>query len=160
KFHRPRGVFSCGVEEPNALVQLGEGARLVPSCRAPTIELHSGLEARSQEGWPSVRFDFGRTLDFTAPLWSAGFYNKTFMWPKWPTYEGIIRRLAGLGHAPSERDPDRYEVAHLHCDTLVVGAGRTGMCAALDAARAGARVVLVEQDSVLGGRASWDGSAI
>lgn len=100
KFHRPRGIFSCGPEEPNALVQLGEGARITPSARAPIVELTAGLTARSQEGWPSVRFDIGRVLDATAPLWSAGFYNKTFIWPSWHTYEPIIRRLAGMGRAP------------------------------------------------------------
>jgi sarcosine oxidase, subunit alpha len=160
KYHRPRGIYSSGIEEPNALVRLGEGARAVPSVRAPTIELTEGLEARSQEGWPAVGFDLGRGLDAVAPLWSAGFYNKTFIWPKWHTYEGVIRRLAGLGRAPSERDPDRYEVTNLHCDLLVVGGGRAGLCAALDAARAGSRVVLAEQDRDLGGEIAWDGSGI
>jgi sarcosine oxidase subunit alpha len=160
KFHRPRGIFSCGMEEPNALVQLGEGARVLPSCRAPTIELHEGLDCRAQEGWPSLNFDVGRVLDFTARLWSAGFYNKTFIWPSWHTYEGLIRRLAGLGRAPRDRDPDRYAVVNHHCDTLVIGGGRSGICAALDAARAGARVVLVEQDFSLGGRVAWDEATI
>jgi sarcosine oxidase, subunit alpha len=160
KFHRPRGIYSCGMEEPSALVQLGRGARKTPTCRAPTIELHEGLEAFSQAGWPSVRFDLGRAFDFTAPLWSAGFYNKTFIWPKWRLYEGIIRQLAGLGRAPSERDPDRYDVGNIHCDMLVVGGGRSGLTAALEAARAGARVVLVEQQQVLGGRVAWDGSRV
>ena len=160
KFHRPRGIFSCGLEEPNALVQVGEGARVIPSSRAPVIELHEGLIARSQEGWPSVKLDLGRVLDLTAPLWAAGFYNKSFIWPSWHTYEGLIRRLAGLGHAPRERDPDRYEVVNHRCDVLVVGGGRAGLCAALDSARAGARVILCEQDRELGGQAAWDGSRV
>ena len=160
KFHRPRGIFSCGIEEPNALVQVGAGARAIPSCRAPVIELHEGLEAQSQEGWPSVNLDVGRVLDFLAPLWAAGFYNKTFIWPNWRTYEGLIRCLAGLGQAPRERDPDRYEVTNHHCDVLVVGGGRAGLCTALDSARAGARVVLAEQDDELGGLAAWDESRI
>src|ERR1700722_11848255 len=160
KFHRPRGIFSCGVEEPNGLLQLGLGAQAIPSARAPVVELTQELQANSQAGWPSVEFDVGRALDLVAPLWSAGFYNKTFMWPSWHTYEPIIRRMAGLGRAPSERDPDRYEVGNLHCDVLVVGGGIAGLKAALDAGRAGARVVLVEQDHRLGGEAVWRGAVI
>jgi sarcosine oxidase, subunit alpha len=158
KFHRPRGIFSCGFEEPHGLVQLGAGAHAVPSERAPMIELYQDLEASSQSGWPSVGLDFGRALDLVAPLWSAGFYNKTFIWPSWHAYEGVIRRLAGLGRSPRERDPSRYEIRNASCDVLVVGAGIAGLSAALDAARAGARVILAEQDSVPGGRAFWDGS--
>jgi sarcosine oxidase subunit alpha len=160
KFHRPRGVYSCGVEEPNALLRVGTGAHAVPSARAPVIELTDCLEAFSQEGWPSLRCDVGRILDCVAPLWSAGFYNKTFIWPGWHVYEGTIRRLAGLGRAPQTSDPDRYEVCNLHCDVLVVGGGTAGLEAALEAARGGERVVLVEQDGALGGQASWDGSVI
>ena len=160
KFHRPRGIFSCGVEEPNALLQLDSGARAVPCVRAPLVELTDGLEARSQEGWPSANFDMGRTLDLTAPLWAAGFYNKTFIWPSWAPYEGIIRHLAGLGSAPREGDPDRYEVSNLHCDVLVVGGGAAGITAALEAGQTGARVVLVEQERALGGQVAWDGSNV
>jgi sarcosine oxidase subunit alpha len=160
KFHRPRGIFTCGIEEPNALLAVGDGDRVIPSERAPMIELTDGLTARSQGGWPSVQFDIGRLLDGLAPLWAAGFYNKTFISPSWHLYEGTIRRLAGLGHAPREADPDRYELRNLHCDLLVVGGGRAGLCAALDSARAGARVVLAEQDSQFGGELAWDGSTI
>src|SRR5687767_287865 len=100
KFHRPRGVFSAGIEEPHALVQLDSGARTLPSARATLVPLLEGLEARSQSGWPSVSFDALRALDFVAPLFAAGFYNKTFIWPSWHTYEPIIRKLAGLGRSP------------------------------------------------------------
>jgi sarcosine oxidase subunit alpha len=160
KFHRPRGVFSCGVEETGGLLQVGNGARAIPSARATLVELTRGLQARSQAGWPSVNFDFGRSLDWLAPLWAAGFYNKTFIWPSWHTYEPIIRRLAGLGRAPNERDPDRYEVGNLHCDVLVIGGGVAGLRAALEAGQAGARVVLVEQDHQFGGEALWSGAMI
>jgi sarcosine oxidase, subunit alpha len=158
KFHRPRGLFTCGIEEAHGLVQLGDGDRVIPSARAPMVELTPQLEARSQSGWPSLNLDVGRVLDFTAPLWAAGFYNKTFIWPRWHTYEGIIRSMAGLGRAPAEPDPDRYEVGNLHCDVLVVGAGSAGLAAAQDAARSGANVVLVDQDRELGGKAIWDGT--
>jgi sarcosine oxidase subunit alpha len=151
KFHRPRGIFSCGNEEPNGLVQLGHGRGTTLSSRAPLIELQEGLEAHSQEGWPSVRFDVMRALDFVAPLWGAGFYNKTFIWPSWHTWEPLIRRMAGSGHAPSGEDPDRYDLRNLHAEVLVIGGGRAGLNAALQAAREGARVALVDENPALGG---------
>jgi len=155
KFHRPRGVFSCGMEEPNALLQLSEGARTVPSARATLTPLYDGLRAKSQSGWPNVRFDVLRIFDRVAPLFAAGFYNKTFMWPSWHWYEPMIRRLAGLGRAPVLPDPDRYEVRNAHCDVLVVGGGAAGLAAALAAARSNLDVWLVEQQSELGGWARW-----
>lgn len=155
KFRRPRGVYSSGVEEPNAFVQLGEGASTVTSARATLIELEEGLQARSltRRG-----FDFGRVLDFTAPLWAAGFYNRTFIWPNWHTYEPFIRRMAGFGNAPDQADPDRYDTRNLHCDVLVIGGGAAGLDAANEAAQNGASVVLVEQSGELGGRGAWNGS--
>lgn len=160
KFHRPRGVYSCGVEEPNALVRIGSGARVLPSARSTLIELHEGIEAFSNSGWPNLHWDLGRVLDFTAPLWAAGFYNKTFIWPSWHAYEWLVRRMAGSGHAPPEPDPDRYDVRNLHCDTLVIGGGGAGLRAANAAAQAGSRVVLVDQGMQLGGRCSWNGSKV
>jgi sarcosine oxidase subunit alpha len=157
KFHRPRGVFSAGVEEPNALVQLGSGAAAVPSARAPLVELYEGLAAHSCAGWPSLGFDFGRVLDFAAPLWAAGFYNKTFIWPSWHAYEWLIRRMAGFGRAPTGPDPDRYETRNIHCDVLVVGGGEAGLRAASAEAASGSRVLLADQGRQLGGRAAWDG---
>jgi sarcosine oxidase subunit alpha len=152
KFHRPRGILSAGAEEPNALVTIGDGARLDPIARATLVRVHDGLAARPQNCWPSLRFDVGRMLDFVAPLWPAGFYNKTFIWPSWHVYEDIIRRTAGLGEAPTEADPDRYDVANASGDLLVIGGGATGLAAAQLAARAGASVILVEQDAEFGGR--------
>jgi sarcosine oxidase subunit alpha len=159
KFHRPRGIYTAGFEEPNALVQLGEGARTVPAARATVTDILPGLAARSLSGLPGVNFDLGRVLDFMKPLWAAGFYNKTFIWPGWHSYEGLIRRMAGLGAAPLARDPDRYETEHLHCDVLVVGAGRSGIEAALAAASSGARVILVEQDRAVGGSGLREGAS-
>ncbi len=160
KFHRPRGVYAAGIEEPNALVQLHAGAHAIPSVRAPVIQLQAGLRARSQAGWPSVSFDLLRALDFAASLFAAGFYNKTFMWPSWHLYEPAMRELAGLGRTPTEPDPDRYEVRNLHCEVLVVGAGVAGLTAAASAAATGERVVLADQDTVFGGTSRWDGSSI
>jgi sarcosine oxidase subunit alpha len=160
KYHRPRGVFSSGIEEPNALLQLHRGARSIASERATMVELKEGLEAYPQSGWPSVRWDAARVFDLTAPLWAAGFYNKAFIWPSWHVYESLVRRMAGLGRAPDGADPDYYDVRNLHCDVLVVGGGVAGISAGIAAGGAGARVLLVEQQSALGGQCAWDGAAI
>lgn len=146
KYHRPRGVLAAGVEEPNALVTLGRGAQLEPNARATMIPVRDGLEVRAQNAWPSVGLDLGRVFDFTAALWPAGFYNKTFTWPSWHFYEPVIRRTAGLGKPPRLPDPSRYETVNAHCDLLIVGAGPAGLLAAKTAVRAGLTVILAEQD--------------
>jgi sarcosine oxidase subunit alpha len=153
KYHRPRGIFSAGAEEPSALVQLGEGGRSEPNLRATQIELHDGLVAESQNRWPSLDVDFGSLTSLAAPLLPAGFYYKTFMWPRglWRTYEHFIRRMAGMGKAPAVPDPDRYQRMNAHCDVLVAGGGPTGLMAALVAGRAGARVILADEQSEFGG---------
>jgi len=152
KLHRPRGVFSIGPEEPNALVTLGRGAELEPSARATMIPVRDGLEVRAQNAWPGVRFDLGRTLDRTAGLWHAAFYHKTFKWPSWDFWERWIRRAAGIANPPRERDPARYDATHAHCDLLIVGGGPSGLLAAQVASRAGLSVILAEQDFECGGR--------
>jgi sarcosine oxidase subunit alpha len=156
KYHRPRGILAAGSEEPNALVELRTGSRREPNTRATTAELYDGLDAASQNRWPSLAVDLLAINSIAAPLLSAGFYYKTFMWPAafWEKlYEPLIRRTAGLGRASGESDPDHYEKAFLHCDVLVVGGGPAGLMAALAAGRAGAlRVVLCEEDFRLGGR--------
>ena len=155
KYHRPRGILTAGPEEPNALVELRTGARREPNTRATTAELYDGLIATSQNRWPSLRFDLMAVNSLIAPILSAGFYYKTFMWPAsfWEkVYEPLIRRAAGLGRASGQEDPDGYEKAFLHCDVLVVGGGPAGLMAALAAGRTGARVVLCDEDFRLGGR--------
>lgn len=112
KYHRPRGIFSAGAEEPSALVQLRpkNGARTEPNVRATTQELYDGLVATSQNCWPSVRFDIGAINNVVSRVIPAGFYYKTFMWPPtprwWLRYEHAIRRVAGMGRAANESDPD------------------------------------------------------
>ncbi|KPD12713.1 sarcosine oxidase subunit alpha family protein [Phaeobacter sp. 11ANDIMAR09] len=155
KYHRPRGILTAGSEEPNALVTLGTGAVQDPNIRATTQELYEGLEARSQNCWPGVEFDIGAVNNLMAPFLSAGFYYKTFMWPAafWEKlYEPLIRRAAGLGALSGETDTDSYEKAFAFCDLLVVGSGPAGLMAALTAGRAGADVLLLEEDRDLGGR--------
>ncbi|MDF2370214.1 MAG: sarcosine oxidase subunit alpha family protein [Rhizobiaceae bacterium] len=155
KYHRPRGAFTAGSEEPNALVELRSGARREPNTRATIAELFDGLEAQSQNRWPSLAFDAMGINDLFAPFLTAGFYYKTFMWPKafWEkVYEPIIRRAAGLGRLSMQPDPDAYDKGFLHCDLLIVGSGPAGLAAALTAGRAGARIILADEDFALGGR--------
>jgi sarcosine oxidase, subunit alpha len=155
KYHRPRGILSAGAEEPNALVTIDRGAgRVTPNLRATQVELYDGLEARSQNRFPSLRFDLGALAGLAAPLLSAGFVYKTFMGPKplWKhLYEPIIRRAAGLGRAPVDPDPDRYLYQYAHCELLIVGGGAAGIAAALGASATGARVILCDEQAELGG---------
>ena len=153
KYHRPRGIVGSGVEEPNALVQLGTGAQTLPNYVATQIELYDGLEASSVNCWPSVGFDLRAVNGLISRFLPPGFYYKTFMWPRsfWPLYERQLRKAGGLGVAPTEPDTDRYDKMNAHCDVLVVGSGPAGVAAALEAGRAGARVILVDEQQELGG---------
>ena len=154
KYHRPRGFIGAGVDEPNAQVQLYDGSKTEPNAIATTIELVEGLVAKSQNCWPSVSFDFGAINNFLSKFFPAGFYYKTFMWPKsfwYKIYEPIIRKAAGLGVAPLKPDPDRYEHKFEYCDILIVGSGPAGLSSALAAAKNGARVILAEDKPRFGG---------
>ena len=155
KYHRPRGPMTSGSEEPNAIVELREGARKEPNTRATTAELFDGLKANSQNRWPSLAFDMMAINDRFSQFLTAGFYYKTFMWPAafWEKiYEPIIRKAAGLGTLSYQPDPDSYDKGFLHCDLLVIGAGPSGLAAALTAGRAGAQVIIADEDFLLGGR--------
>ncbi len=154
KYHRPRGIMTAGSEEPNAIVQLHNNtSRTEPNVRATEIEIYEGLEATSQNCWPSVNFDIGGINNFLSPILPAGFYYKTFMWPAsfWEKYEYFIRKSAGLGKSPTEADPDIYEHRYIHCDVLIIGAGISGIMAAKTAAKNGFKTVLVDEKSYLGG---------
>ncbi|MDM3871383.1 sarcosine oxidase subunit alpha [Porticoccus sp. W117] len=153
KYGRPRGIVGHGAEEPNAIVQLGSGAQTVPNLRATQVELYEGLEAHSVGGWPSVDFDVREVLGFMGKMMPPGFYYKTFMRPQnlWHFYERWIRKAAGLGKAPLESDPDCYDKLNQNCDVLVVGAGPAGLAAASAAARAGARVIIADEQQEFGG---------
>ncbi|MBS0235449.1 MAG: sarcosine oxidase subunit alpha family protein [Proteobacteria bacterium] len=163
KYHRPRGILTAGSEEPNALVELRTGARREPNTRATVAELYSGLEAKSQNRFPSLSLDLLSINGLLSPVFSAGFYYKTFMWPAsfWEkVYEPMIRRAAGLGRAANEADPDIYDKANAFCDVLVIGSGPAGLMAALSAARAGARLILTDESFAFGGRLLSDVTTI
>ncbi|MGI3210323.1 sarcosine oxidase subunit alpha family protein [Roseovarius tibetensis] len=163
KYHRPRGIFTAGSEEPNALVELRRGAAQEPNTRATTAELFDGLEARSQNHRGPLGFDLMAVTDLLSPFLAAGFYYKTFMWPRafWEKlYEPAIRAAAGLGRLSGQNDPDIYDKGYLHCDLLVIGSGPAGLMAARTAARAGARVILADEDFLMGGRLNAETLAV
>ena len=163
KYHRPRGIIAAGSEEPNALVELREGARREPNSRATMTELFDGLVARSQNRFPSLGFDLMAVNDRLSAFFGAGFYYKTFMWPKafWErVYEPLIRHAAGLGALSGEPDPDVYDRGFRHCDLLVIGGGPAGLMAALTAGRAGAEVILVDEDFRPGGRLTMERESV
>ena len=154
KYHRPRGFIGAGVDEPNAKVQLYNGDETEPNAVATEVELVEGLVAKSQNCWPSVSFDVGAINNLFNKFLPAGFYYKTFMWPKnfwYKIYEPIIRKAAGLGVASLKPDPDRYEHKYEYCDVLVAGSGPSGLASALAAAKNGARVILAEDKPRFGG---------
>jgi sarcosine oxidase, subunit alpha len=154
KYHRPRGILTAGAEEPNAIIAVGEGARYTPNLRATQVELYDGLIAVSQNRFPSLAFDLGAIAEAAAPLLPAGFYYKTFIWPRtaWhKLYEPAIRAMAGLGRAPMAADEARYASRFAHCDVLIVGGGPAGIAAAVAAAEAGGRVILCDEQAELGG---------
>ncbi|WP_375266891.1 sarcosine oxidase subunit alpha family protein [Planktotalea sp.] len=155
KYHRPRGVLTAGSEEPNALISVYRGSDVEPNVRATVQEIYEGLVVRSQNAWPSLGFDALAVNDFAAPFLSAGFYYKTFMWPRafWEKlYEPVIRRAAGLGGLSGTSNDAEYEKAYAFCDVLIIGAGPAGLMAALQAGRAGVDVILADEDRQAGGR--------
>ncbi len=160
KYHRPRGILSAGAEEPNALLDVSrDAARRQPNVRATVQEVFDGMKVESQNRWPSLAFDVGGLNDLMSPFFAAGFYYKTFMWPKaaWHAiYEPFIRRAAGLGVTPTEADPDHYASRYAHCDVLVIGAGVAGLSAALAAAKAGAKVIICDEQPEVGGALRYE----
>jgi sarcosine oxidase, subunit alpha len=154
KYHRPRGIVAGGAEEPNAIVQIGVGGRTLPNYRATQVELYEGLSATSVNSWPSLEFDLLALNGRLSRFLPAGFYYKTFMWPRsfWRKYEHYIRKSSGLGVAPSEPDPDRYEKRDAHFDVVVIGGGPSGLAAALESGKRGARILLVDDQAEFGGR--------
>lgn len=163
KYHRPRGIVASGPEEPNALVGLGTGSKFEPNQRATTTELFEGLHSKSQNAWPSLEFDIGGINRIMSRVFPAGFYYKTFIFPRFAwkhIFEPFIRKAAGLGSAPTEKDADKYEYFYAHVDVLIIGGGTSGLAAALEVGRSGAKVLVLEQKNTWGGRAPVDGVVI
>ena len=154
KYHRPRGFFGAGVDEPNAKLQILLNGHSEPNVNATEFELVEGIEATSQNCWPSVKFDVGAMNNFLSKFFPAGFYYKTFKWPKsfWhKVYEPFIRKAAGFGIASLEKDKERYEHKYEYCDLLVTGSGPAGLSSAYAAAKNGAKVILAEDKPRFGG---------
>ncbi len=155
KYARPRGIMTAGIDEPNAVLQLG-GTRSTqtPNVRATEQMLYDGLVCSSVNGWPSTDFDaMGLLGKVGGEVMGPGFYYKTFMYPAsfWMTYEAVIRKAAGLGRSPTMPDPETYDHMNHHTDVMVVGAGPAGLCAALAAAKTGVDVLLVDLQPEAGG---------
>ena len=163
KYHRPRGIIAAGVEDANGKVQLYKDDITEPNVNVTEVELVNGLRIESQNCWPSVSFDVWAINNFLNRFFPAGFYYKTFMWPKsfwYKVYEPIIRKAAGMGTASLKSDPDRYDHQYEHCDILVVGSGPSGISSALAAAKNGARVILAEDKARFGGSLLTDNVTI
>jgi sarcosine oxidase subunit alpha len=161
KYHRPRGIMTAGSEEPNAIVQVNnKTAYTEPNVRATEIEIHEGLEASSQNCWPSVQFDIGGINNILSPFLPAGFYYKTFMWPAsfWEKYEYVIRHSAGLGKSPKVADPDIYDHKYIHCDVLIIGAGIAGIMAAKTAAKNNFKTLILDEKAEIGGTTIYQNS--
>jgi methylglutamate dehydrogenase subunit C len=160
KYRRLRGLLALGPEEPNALLTVGEAPECIPNVPAPVVRVEPGMRLYSQNRWPSLRIDIASLLRLGAGFWGAGFYYKTFMWPSWKFYEGLIRRLAGLGSAPGSCNLPPAKVHHRDADVIIAGAGAAGLHAALAAVRLNQRVILCEREPVLGGELSFETAII
>ena len=161
KYHRPRGIMTAGSEEPNAIVQVGNDKAITePNVRATEIEIYDGLEATSQNCWPSVNFDIGGMNNLLSHFLPAGFYYKTFMWPAsfWKKYEYFIRHSAGLGKSPTKPDTDIYDHRYIHCDVLVIGAGISGIMAAKTSAQNNFKTLLLDEKTEIGGTTIYQNS--
>ena len=159
KYHRPRGIVAAGPEEPNALFETGSGSTFEPNQRATTTKLVDGLQVKSQNHWPTLEFDIGVINSVLARFLPAGFYYKTFIHPRFAwkhIFEPIIRRAAGLGSAPTEKDSESYEHFYAHVDLLIIGGGIAGITAARAAMKSGLKILIAEQNDYWGGRASID----
>ena len=161
KYHRPRGLWGAWTEEPNAIVDVTRHGKTTPNLRATTEALDNDMAVRSVNAAPNAAADRAALIDKLAPMLPAGFYYKTFLWPRWEAFEGSIRAMAGLGRVdPNHRPPADNPQFNARCDLLVVGAGPAGLAAASAAARAGRIVFLVDDHAEIGGQLVHRGGAI
>ena len=152
KYHRPRGLYTCGIEEPNGIVQI-LNEHNEPNTRATVKQIYEGIRVNSQNRWPSLNLDVGSINNLLSPMFSAGFYYKTFMVPNgfWKRiYEPIIRRTAGLGKPPKEFRSKSIHQNH-NVDIVIIGGGLSGLITARKLINTQYDVLLLEQDSFLGG---------
>ncbi|MPY85258.1 MAG: FAD-dependent oxidoreductase [Actinophytocola sp.] len=153
KYHRPRGLLTASFHDPGCMVQVGDE----PNVRGAHRLAEPGMAVSSQNTWPSLTFDVKAINGYLGRFLTAGFYYKTFMKPEflWPTYQKILRGFVHAGEISPDTPHDYYDKRYAHPDVLVAGGGPAGMSAALAAARAGASVMLVEDEHQLGGHLRW-----
>ncbi|GAA1798667.1 FAD-dependent oxidoreductase [Planosporangium flavigriseum] len=153
KYHRPRGLLTASFHDPGCMVQVDDE----PNVRGAHRLVEQGMRVSSQDTWPSLRFDVKATNRYVGRFLSAGFYYKTFMKPEflWPAYQKVLRRFVHAGAISPNTPHEYYDKRYAHPDVLIAGGGPAGMAAAVAAARAGARVLLVEEEHQLGGHLRW-----
>jgi len=160
KYHRPRGLYGAGVEEPNAIVDLAWGDRHDPNARATLVDLLPGMAARGINAWPNVRHDAHGLIDLAHAFLPSGFYYKTFKSPSWQRWEPMIRRMAGLGTLRPTADTRHFDTRHAQVDVLVIGGGAAGLAAARAAAASGLSVMLADDRPHWGGLLGWHDGTI
>ncbi|HZZ63743.1 MAG TPA: 2Fe-2S iron-sulfur cluster-binding protein [Roseiarcus sp.] len=161
KFRRPRGIWGAWIEEPNAIVNVTRSGRTTPNLRATTEALENDLAVRPVNAWPTAAQDRAALVDKLSAFMPSGFYYKTFLWPRWETFEPAIRAMAGLGIIdPDHRPPADNPHFNARCDVLVVGGGPAGLAAAAAAAGGGEVVLLIEDHADVGGQLVHRGGTI
>ncbi len=154
KYHRPRGAFAFTSADSNTLVRVDDE----PNVRASSRLVKPGMLVKPQNTWPSLEADVMSLTGLGSRFMPVGFYYKTFIRPRamWPTYEKILRNAAGLGTVTPEAPDAYYDKKYEFAEVLIIGGGPAGMSAALSAAQAGARVLLLEEAPFLGGHLAYE----
>jgi sarcosine oxidase subunit alpha len=156
KYHRPRGFFGAGLEDPQSMLSVRDAHGYDPAIRAGQVRLASGMQVGTTTGIPSPRFDFGAVAQLFGPLLAAGFYYKTFKWPSWRWFEPAILRATGFGSPSGVSDRRTVQHRHATCDVLVIGAGPSGILTALGLQGTGLRIIVADDQPTPGGSLLWD----